>query len=194
MGKTALVLLDYQVGILNHFSEPTKLLGRVSAAARAARAANHPVIYVTVELRAGHPEISPFNFSAKRVKATGGFVQGDPSVAVHPDVAPQEGDISVVKRRVSAFQGSDFDAVLRGLQVDALVLAGVATSGAVLSTLRQAVDRHYMQAADLDFKLTVLEDLCLDGDDEVHRVLVEKVFPRQATVTSSEEWIKEVSK
>jgi nicotinamidase-related amidase len=50
------------------------------------------------------------------------------------------------------------------------------------------------QAADLDFKLTVLEDLCLDGDDEVHRVLVEKVFPRQATVTSSEEWIKEVSK
>ncbi|KAJ7366934.1 Isochorismatase-like protein [Mycena albidolilacea] len=144
MGKTALVLLDYQVGILNHFSEPTKLLGRVSAAARAARAANHPVIYVTVELRAGHPEISPFNFSAKRVKATGGFVQGDPSVAVHPDVAPQEGDISVVKRRVSAFQGSDFDAVLRGLQVDALVLAGVATSGAVLSTLRQAVNKHYM--------------------------------------------------
>jgi nicotinamidase-related amidase len=68
--------------------------------------------------------------------------------------------------------------------VDTLVLAGVATSGAVLSTLRQA--------ADLDFKLTVLEDLCLDTDEEVHRVLVEKVFKRQATVISSEEWIEKL--
>ncbi|KAF8158968.1 isochorismatase family protein [Mycena galopus ATCC 62051] len=188
MGKTALVLLDYQVGILNRV-EPTKLsqcLPRVSAAARAAREAQYPVIYVTVEFRPGHPEISALNFSSGRVKAAGGFVVGDPAIAVHPDVAPKEGDISVIKRRVSAFAGSDFDVVLRGLGVDALVLAGVATSGAVLSTLRAA--------ADLDFKCTVLEDLCLDLDDEVHRVLVEKIFTRQATVMSSEQWIKDLSK
>ncbi|KAF7346411.1 Cysteine hydrolase [Mycena sanguinolenta] len=187
MGKTALILLDYQVGILNRV-DPSKLnpcLTRVSAAARAARAAQYPVIYVTVEFRPGHPEISALNFSSGRVKAMGGFVVGDPAIAVHPDVAPQEGDVSVIKRRVSAFAGSDFDVVLRGLGVDGLVLAGVATSGAVLSTLRAA--------ADLDFRLTVLEDLCLDLDEEVHRVLTEKVFPRQATVMSSEQWIKEIS-
>ncbi|KAJ7207436.1 isochorismatase hydrolase [Mycena pura] len=188
MGKFALVLLDFQVGILNRV-DPTRLsqcLGRLSAAAGAARATKHPVIYVTSEFRAGHPEILAHNFSFGRVQAAGGFVSGDASVAVHPDVAPQEGDIAVVKRRVSAFVGSDFDVVLRGLQVDTLVLAGVATSGAVLSTVRQA--------ADLDFKLTVLEDLCLDLDEELHKVLVEKVFTRQATVMSSEQWIKEVSK
>ncbi|KAJ6546871.1 isochorismatase hydrolase [Mycena capillaripes] len=188
MGKTALILLDLQVGVLTYV-DPTKLtqfLPRVSAAAHAARAANYPVIYVTVEFRPNHPELSAHNPSSTRVKAMGGAISGDPSVAVHADVAPQEGDISVVKRRVSAFAGSDFDAVLRGLGVDSLVLGGVATSGAVLSTVRQA--------ADLDFKLTVLEDLCLDMDEEVHRVLVEKVFPRQTTVMSSEQWIKEVSK
>ncbi|KAJ6546874.1 isochorismatase hydrolase [Mycena capillaripes] len=170
-GKTALVFLDYQVGILARV-EQTKLaqfLLRVSAAAGAARAANYPVIYVTVEFRPKHPEISALSFASTRVKASGGFVAGDASVAVHPDVAPQEGDIAVIKRRVSAFAGSDFDAVLRGLGVDTL-------------------------AADLDFKLTVLEDLCFDMDEEVHRVLVEKVFPRQATVMSSEQWITEVSK
>ncbi|KAJ6508702.1 isochorismatase hydrolase [Mycena sanguinolenta] len=190
MGKTALVLLDLQVGIsaLSSLDQTkfSEFLGRASTAARAARAAQHPVIYVTTGFRAGHPEIAVSNATFARAKAAGAFVMGDPSVAVHPDVAPQEGDISVVKRRVSAFGGSDFDAVLRGLGVDTLVLGGVATSGAVLSTVRQA--------ADLDFKLTVLEDLCLDMEEEVHRVLVQKVFPRQATVISSEQWIKEISK
>jgi nicotinamidase-related amidase len=51
----------------------------------------------------------------------------------------------------------------------------------VLSTLRQA--------ADLDYRLTVLADGCRDGDDEVHRVLTEKVFPRQAEVTTVGEWV-----
>jgi nicotinamidase-related amidase len=87
----------------------------------------------------------------------------------------------VVKKRVSAFAGSDLEVLLRAAEVDTLALAGIATSGVVLSTLRQA--------ADLDYRLTVLADGCLDGDDEVHRVLTEKVFPRQAEVTTVEEWV-----
>ncbi len=53
-------------------------------------------------------------------------------------------------RRVSAFAGSDLDVVLRAGDVDTLVLTGIATSGVVLSTLRQA--------ADLDYKLIVLAE------------------------------------
>ena len=65
---------------------------------------------------------------------------------------------------------------MRARGVDHLVLAGIATSGVVLSTQRQA--------ADLDYRLTVLADGCLDHDPEVHQVLLDKVFPRQADVTS----------
>ena len=71
--------------------------------------------------------------------------------------------------------------LLRGAEADTLVLAGISTSGVVLSTLRQA--------ADLDYRLTVLADACADTDPEVHRVLTEKVFPRQALVTTADEWI-----
>jgi nicotinamidase-related amidase len=81
---------------------------------------------------------------------------------------------------VSAFTGSDLEVVLRGLDADTLVLTGIATSGVVLSTLRQA--------ADLDYRLIVLADACLDRDPEVHRVLIEKVFPRQAAVHSVAQW------
>jgi nicotinamidase-related amidase len=96
-------------------------------------------------------------------------------------IAPESGDIIVTKRRVSAFAGSDLDMVLRAGDIDHLVLTGIATSGVVLSTLRQA--------ADLDFGLTVLADGCLDADPEVHRVLVDKVFPRQADVITAGDWI-----
>ena len=43
-------------------------------------------------------------------------------------------------------------------------------------------------AADLDYELTVLHDACADGDPEVHRILTEKVFPRQAAVLDVAAW------
>ena len=69
-----------------------------------------------------------------------------------------------------------------GCPLDALVLSGIATSGVVLSTLRQA--------ADLDYQVTVLSDWCADGDEEVHRLLLDKVFPRQAAVVTTDEWVR----
>jgi nicotinamidase-related amidase len=85
-----------------------------------------------------------------------------------------------------AFTGSDLDVLLRAADARHLALAGIATSGVVLSTLRQA--------ADLDFELTVLVDACADADAEVHRVLTEKVFPRQATVTTAGGWAASLSR
>ena len=48
--------------------------------------------------------------------------------------------------------------------------------------------RRLREAADRDYELTVLRDACVDGDEEVHRVLMDKVFPRQAEVLSVAEW------
>jgi nicotinamidase-related amidase len=87
----------------------------------------------------------------------------------------------VVKRRVSAFSGSDLEIILRAKNIHHLLLTGIATSGVVLSTLREAADK--------DYQLTVLSDLCADFDAQVHSVLTEKVFPRQATIITSEQWI-----
>jgi nicotinamidase-related amidase len=43
------------------------------------------------------------------------------------------------------------------------------------------------EAADKDYRITVLSDCCTDGDQEVHHVLTNKVFPRQASVCTLEE-------
>jgi nicotinamidase-related amidase len=180
MTSTALLIMDVQAGIVQRFGDDAGYLTRLSAAIAAAREAGIGVIYVVVGFRPGYPEVSERNKSFAAVAGTGRFADGDPGARIHPAVAPAAGDVIVTKRRVSAFAGSDLDVVLRASGVDHLVLAGIATSGVVLSTVRQA--------ADLDYRLTVLSDCCLDGDPDVHSVLAEKVFPRQAEVISVAEW------
>ena len=102
------------------------------------------------------------------------------TMEIHPAIAPQPTDIVVTKRRVSAFSGSDLEVVLRAQDISHLVLCGIATSGVVLSTLREAADK--------DYQLTVLADCCVDSDEEVQRVLLSKVFPQQAEVVQAEAW------
>jgi nicotinamidase-related amidase len=180
MDATVLLVMDVQRGIVERFAEDPGYLQRLSGAISAARAAGIPVVYVTIGFRPGHPEISARNRTFSTIAAAGGFAAGSPATEIHPAVAPREGDLVVTKRRVSAFTGSDLEVLLRGLGAGRLVLSGIATSGVVLSTLRQA--------ADLDYRLVVLADACLDADPEVHRVLTEKVFPRQADVCTVAEW------
>jgi len=178
--NTALLVMDVQQGIVQRYAGDGDYLPRLRRAIDAARAAAVPVIYVGVRFRPGHPEISARNKTFTNAVRQSGFTEDDPATAIHPEVAPAPGDIVVTKRRVSAFAGSDLDVVLRSGDVESLVLTGIATSGVVLSTLRQA--------ADLDYRLTVLSDGCLDADPEVHRVLLEKVFPRQAEVLTIDAW------
>ncbi|MFG3043322.1 cysteine hydrolase family protein [Streptomyces sp. NPDC048241] len=182
MTKPALLVMDVQRAITERVPDPD-YTPRLARAVAAARAAGVPVVYVVVGFRPGRPEArSSRMFGAL---PEGAFTYGDPGAAIHPDVAPRPGESVVTKKRVSAFTGSDLDLVLRGGGIDHLVLTGLATSGVVLSTLRQA--------ADLDYRLTVLADGCGDADPEVHRVLTRKVFPRQAEVTTVDDWISGLS-
>ena len=180
MDTTVLLVMDVQRGVVERFAEDPGYLERLSRAITAARGAGIPVVYVIVAFRPGHPEISARNRTFSAAAAAGQFVEGSPATEIHPAVAPAPGDLVVTKRRVSAFAGSDLDVVLSGLGAGTLVLSGIATSGVVLSTLRQA--------ADLDYRLIVLSDACFDADPEVHRVLLEKVFPRQAAVRTVTQW------
>jgi nicotinamidase-related amidase len=181
MADTALLIMDVQGSIVERVvGDAEPLLGAIERAATAARANSLPVVYVRVAFRPGNPEVNSNNriFAALSDQA---FSEDAPGTQIHPAVAPRPGDIMVTKKRVSAFAGSDLDMVLRAQGVTQLVLTGIATSGVVLSTLRQA--------ADMDYGLTVLRDGCADADPEVHRVLLDKVFPRQADVLTADEWI-----
>ncbi|HEV2355696.1 MAG TPA: isochorismatase family cysteine hydrolase [Puia sp.] len=179
---TALLIMDIQPGtmqMLGGAAAAAPLVNALRQAIQAARASSIPVIYVVVGFREGFPEVSSYNKGFSAIRQGGGF-PGLVDPQPDPAVAPQPGDMIVTKRRVSAFAGSDLEVILRAHRIDHLVLTGIATSGVVLSTIREAADR--------DYKLTVLSDACADRDLEVHGVLLGKVFPRQADVVTAAEW------
>jgi nicotinamidase-related amidase len=180
--NTALLVMDMQAGILGRLPDPTIFVGNVAKAIAHARDKKIPVIYVVVGFRQGAPEISTNNKGFTANKSTMAAANMEEWMKIHPDLAPRPGEIIAVKRRISAFTGSDLEVVLRAFGIQHLVLTGISTSGVVLSTVREAADN--------DYRISVLSDGCADADDEVHRVLTTKVFPRQADVVTIEEWNK----
>jgi nicotinamidase-related amidase len=176
---SALLVMDFQTAVVEMVAaEKDALLRCTAKLLEAARKAGMRVVYIVVGFRAGYPEVSARNQSFAPVRQSGRFAEGSAGTEVHAAVAPKPGEVVVTKHRVSAFAGTDLDMILRSNGIETLVLAGIATSGVVLSTVRHA--------ADADYRLVVVEDCCRDLDAEVHRVLMEKVFARQTTVVKAE--------
>jgi len=181
---TAVLIMDYQNDILGMLPEEkqSSLLNGATEILDAARAAGVRVIYIAVRFREGYPEVSTRNKGFGGLKTAKRMLEGTPGAEVHAQVAPKSGEIVLSKRRVGAFSTTELETVLRANNITNLVLLGISTSGVILSTVRFA--------ADMDYVLTVISDACADSDEEVHRVLMEKVFPRQANVLTREEFLK----
>lgn len=173
--------MDYQNGIVDMLGEPDELLARASDAIATVRSAGGHVGYVRVAFEdADFDAIPATSRMGQRVGASAeAFHDNSPNTAVHDRVAPEPGDIIVRKVRVGAFSTTDLDAQLRERGVDTLILAGISTSGVVLSTVRDASDR--------DYRVVVLDDATADPDPEVHAFLTERIFPRQADVITVSE-------
>jgi nicotinamidase-related amidase len=140
---TAFLVLDYVSYIVENFSHDDGVAKRAAAALAAARQSGLPVIYV---------------------------VPDGMQDQIHPLVAPEPGDPVLGKKSLSAFATTNLDERLRESHVGHLIVAGVATSGCVLSTTRWAVD--------IGYRVTVCADACADPDPGAHAALTdESVFP-----------------
>jgi nicotinamidase-related amidase len=176
--RTALMVMDFQPVIIANIPGAAALVARTADAIAQARSAGAKIVYVRVAFTAqDYAAVSPRNKSFSAL-AGGGYLDDEsPESGIHPDLTPEDGDIVVTKNRVGAFSTTKLAHVLNAHDIDTLILAGISTSGVVLSTLRDAADH--------DYRLLVLADCCADSDPEVHRVLLEKVFPRQADIVDT---------
>lgn len=159
--KTTVIIMDYQIRILD--SLPKERLPGLLKTANSVlvKARQKGVPVIYVEVQRG---------------------DRTPEMEIHPDIKPQPGETVLTKRRVAPFSTTNLDEILKKQGIDTLVLMGVATSGCVLSTVRWAYD--------IDYQLVVLSDCCADRDDEIQRVLMEKVFARMTKVINSQEFIE----
>ena len=77
-------------------------------------------------------------------------------------IAPDENDRFVVKPRYSAFDHTPLELILRSLDIERILLAGMSTEGCVVQT---AIDGR-----ELGFKITVLRDACASPDERLEQV------------------------
>lgn len=177
--RCAVLAMDLQKSILGFLPNPADLLSTVSRVIDAVRRHGGYAGFVRVGFLAAELDSFPEHSAmGARVRAAGPKMHADSEMtAVHPAIKPRQGDILVRKTRVGAFSTTDLHFRLKALAVDTLVLTGVYTSGVVLSTVREAHD--------LDYRIIVLSDGCADPDPEVHTFLVDRIFPKQASVCTA---------
>ena len=176
--RTALIVGDLQRGIVDNYPFAKAIVPTVAELLPRARAAGSLIVFVNLAFRPNGADVPGEPF-ASFYRAGEHFHEGSRGTEVAFDVAAE--DVVVLKRRTSAFAGTDLDLVLRANGVDSLALTGVATSAMVAATLYDASDRGYA--------LTVLRDGCADPEPDVHDLLVERVFRgRGANVVACAEW------
>jgi nicotinamidase-related amidase len=180
--RTALVLMDFQpavlvLGALTE-SDTATLLANAEKALTWARSTGLTVAHVRVAFRdADYAAIPEHNRAFAPLRGGGIMADGSMECEIVESLRPQRDEIVVRKTRFGSFSTTSLSDLLREAGIESLILAGITTSGVVLSTVRDAADQ--------DFQVYVLADACADGNPQVHSLLTETVFPQQAYVTST---------
>jgi nicotinamidase-related amidase len=161
--NTALIVVDLQKGFAGYpFVHPAgEVVDRTRALLDAFRRRGRPVVLVNVPGRAaGRTEQGP--------RTGGSFADGWTDFL--PEFDQQPNDIVVTKRTWGAFANTDLEDRLKTLGVTPVVVTGVATSGGVEATARQAYEQGFNVAVAVD----AMTDVRREADD----YSITNVFPR----------------
>jgi nicotinamidase-related amidase len=140
----AFVALDFTSYVIENYSSDPAVVDRAAHALGLARGAGLPVFHVVPEALLAD---------------------------IHPLLAPQDGEPVLGKTTIGAFATTSLHDLLQSQGIGEVVLAGVATSGTVLSSARWA--------ADVGYRVVVCRDACADPDPGAHAALVDPdVFPQ----------------
>lgn len=139
MPGTALLIIDMQNALVSGAHREREVLRNIGAIAARARSAGTPIVYVQHD----HATFRP-------------LMKGQPGWRIHPDLAPHAEDIVIEKEASDAFAGTPLEALLRELNVETVMIAGMQTEFCVDATARSALSR--------DFDVVLLSDCHTTGD------------------------------
>src|SRR5262245_22031553 len=128
---------------------------------------------MVVGLTAAHPVNQIVERSARLARRAPGrtetrfnFTPAPDWMELVPELNQQPEDYTVTKQQVGAFYGTALEPILRRRGVTQVFLAGIATTGGVESTARNAHDHGY--------NVVLVVDAMTDRDPDAHRHSIEK--------------------
>jgi nicotinamidase-related amidase len=137
--------------------------------------AKRPIIRVRQEfepdLRDAFPEMR-----ATGIRIT---IRGTSGCQIVPELVTDSSDVIIVKKRYSAFHGTNLDELLTRLQPDALILAGINTHACIRTAAIDAYQRDWPVVVALD---------CVDSyDKEHHEISLKYMAGRIASIMTNEQ-------
>jgi maleamate amidohydrolase len=106
------------------------------------RALGLPILYTTNPKRHDGFDLGVWNLKQHRANETTD-VQGHKGNEIVAEVAPQDGDIFIEKKKPSAFYGTPITSYLIELKADTIILVGTTTSGCVRASAVDAISDNF---------------------------------------------------
>lgn len=164
--RSALVIMHYQVDVFAILfgEQPSPLLDKCNELIRRWRVTGRPVFFPNFFLGERYEHASKNNRLISSIVPTGYFRNSRPMKGL----ATEQGDVFYSCPRASVFHGNTLDADLRSRGIDTLVMAGISTTGVVLSSVTWA--------SDADYDVRLVRDCCYDPDEAAHEALFRSAF------------------
>ncbi len=157
------------------------VVANIRRLANACRACGVPVIHVWFVVEPGAPGLTLNAPLFRGVKDAGAMVRGSWGAAPVEGLRPLPEDHTVEKMRMSAWEGSRLETVLRAEKRDTVIVAGAWTNMSVEHTARTGADKAFF--------MVVPEDACSTMNAEWHRAAVDFALQNVSIVTRVDELI-----
>jgi len=163
-----------ETGAPQHAAEQ-HVVENIQRLADACRKAGIPVIHVwyVVEDGARGLKVNAPLFAG--VKDTGGLVKGSWGAQPVEGLERQDGDYLVEKMRMSGWQDTTLESLLRGLERDQIVVTGAWTNMSIEHTARTGADKGYF--------MFVPENCCSTMNADWHNASINYALQNVSTVT-----------
>jgi nicotinamidase-related amidase len=164
--RSALVIMHYQVDVfaILFAEQPSPLLDKCNDLIRRWRVTGRPVMFPNFFLGENYEHASNNNRLISSIAPTGYFRNARPMKGL----AIESDDVFYTCPRASVFYGNSLDADLRSRGISTLVMAGISTTGVVLSSITWA--------SDADYDVRLVRDCCYDPDQAAHEALFRTGF------------------
>ena len=186
--KTALIVIDMQMGFINEASAQCIRGARATVPACAAvinhcREQNIPVFFVTRRYRADGSDVEHTRFESWRDggKAMSPDCPEEISAGMPEEFGLCDRDYRIVKPRYSAFFHTELDLILRRLGVNTIVLAGTTTPNCIRTTCYDGIS--------LEYNVAVLSDCTSSNTEEIQQSNLRDMANVGAQIMTSGEFI-----
>lgn len=186
----ALVISECQAGILDAERSVSSgladqatsrgIVERIARLAEAFRARRLPVVHCIIEHRRDQAGMVPNSYLGAMALRSRSMTAGTADVAIPDALGPMPSDlVSSRATGLTAFYGTDLDAMLRLQRVRTVVLAGVSTNVALPGLALEAVNRGY--------DVVLAEDCTAGSSAEAHQFFVQQQLKLLARVVTSDD-------